>query len=230
MKLVFKHRGRTLVTTSYVQKVIKAARKVSRRTITRRLGEAGLAWLRRRRKSLVPEAHKASRLDWAAWVLGRTSVTLARWAYSDGTVFYLARSDTEQTHVRRAALGPFVWRQASGHDSLFEDCVGPSSYWKAQGRPVRIWGLLVAGMLFITVLPEGQAMNRWWYAWIVEHKFPVWIRQALGRTSEAGVFLLQELYSCVTRHIDRWACHKTLCESVVVQLCIFSTAGSATSI
>ena len=61
VKLVFKHRGRTLVTTSYVQKVIKAARKVSRRTITRRLGEAGLAWLRRRRKSLVPEAHKAGR-------------------------------------------------------------------------------------------------------------------------------------------------------------------------
>ena len=59
-----------------------AARKVSLRTLQRRLSEAGLAWLRRRRKTIVPEAHKQSRLDYAAWILTRTVVTLARWAYA----------------------------------------------------------------------------------------------------------------------------------------------------
>ncbi len=44
----------------------------------------------------------------------------------------------------------------------YEDCVGPSSYWKAQGLPVRVWGLLANGVLHITVLPEGNCMNRWW--------------------------------------------------------------------
>ena len=58
LRLVFKHGGRAVVTARYVQKVIKAARKVSIRTLQRRLSDAGLAWLRRRRKSLVPQAHK----------------------------------------------------------------------------------------------------------------------------------------------------------------------------
>ena len=192
VRLVFKNRGRVCVTSQYVQKVIKAARKVTARTIRRRLGEAGLAWLRRRRKSLVPAVHKQSRLDWAAWVLARNTVTLARWAYTDGTTFYLARSGTELSSKARGALGSFVWRQAGGHDALFEDCVGPSSYWKGQGQPIRVWGLLVVGMLFITVLPAGQAMNRWWYAWVIEKKFPSWLRTALKSKARKGVYLVQD--------------------------------------
>ena len=191
LKLVFKHRGRAIVTVAYIQKVIKAARKVSERTIARRLSEAGLAWLTRRRKSLVPEVHKASRVQWAAWVLTRTCVTLGRWAYSDGTTFYLARSSPENDHAQRGALGRFVWRQADGSDGLFEDCVGPSSYWKAQGTTIRIWGLLVAGIIYITILPEGAVMNRWWYEWIVEHRFKGWLDSALGEAA-ASAFLVQD--------------------------------------
>ena len=78
VKLVFKHRGSTVVTAKYVRKTIKAARDVSTRTVRRRLVEAGLAYLRRRDKSLVPEAHKASRLSWASWLLARSAVILAR--------------------------------------------------------------------------------------------------------------------------------------------------------
>ncbi len=51
----------------------------------------------------------------------RTSATLGRWAYSDGTVFYLARTAGEQESKVRAALGRSVWRQADGKDALFED-------------------------------------------------------------------------------------------------------------
>jgi len=204
VKLVFKHRGRRLVTIKYVQKMIKAARKYSSRTIGRRLGEAGLAWLRRRRKTLVPAAHKVSRLDWAAWVLARTATTLTRWAFSDGTSFYLGRSQSELEQTKRGALGPYVWRHADGHDAMFEDCVGPSSYWKAQGMPVKIWGLLVAGVLFVWVLPETKNMNGELYAWLIVHKFVPWLKKALGRKAR-GAFLVQDHERALWREEPREA-------------------------
>lgn len=191
-KVVFKYRGRKQVNINFIQKVLKATRKLSRSTVARRLGEAGLAWLRRRHKTLVPAAHKVSRLDWAAWVLARNAATLARWAYSDGTVFYLGRCESQQQSNNRGALGAFVWRYANGSDGLFEDCVGPSSYWKAQGMPVRVWGLLVAGVLFIWILPEEWAMTGERYAWVIEHKFRKWAHKALGRKARQGVFLVQD--------------------------------------
>ena len=101
--------------------------------------------------------------------------TLERWAYSDGTVFFLDRDAAEHESSRRAALGRSVWRRADGKDALYADCVGPSSYTKGQGVPVRIWGLLTHGRLHVTVLPAKQAMNRWWYAWIVKRYFPYWL-------------------------------------------------------
>jgi len=196
-KVVFKFRGSKKVDVSYIQKVLKAARKVSCRTIARRLGEAGLAWLRRRRKTLVPATHLASRMDFAAWTLARTADTLARWAYSDGTVFYLGRCQSETEDKKRGALGQFVWRQADGSDALFQDCVGPSSYWKAQGQPVKVWGLLLAGLLFIWVMPEDVNMTAVWYQWVIEHKFPIWIRKALGRKAKKGVLLVQDHEKCL---------------------------------
>ena len=197
VKLVFKKRGSTVVTAKYVRKTLKAARKVALRTIQRRINEAGLLWLRRRRKAIVPAQHKVSRMDWAAWVLGCTSITLARWAFTDGTTFYLARTPTELASQRRAALGPFVWRMADGSDALYEDCIGPSAYHKTQGNKIRVWGLLVAGMLFITILPDGETMNRWWYAWVINNRFPGWLKQALGRKANKGAFLVQDHERCL---------------------------------
>ena len=143
--VVLKHRGSAKVTVAFIKKTVKEARRLSDKTVSRRLGEAGLAWLRRRRKTLVSEVHRAARIQWAEWVLARTVTTLSRWAYTDGTVFYLARDATQQLSAGRAALGTHVWRQADGSDAMYQDCVGPSAYWKAQGLPVRIWGLLAAG-------------------------------------------------------------------------------------
>ena len=101
--------------------------------------------------------------------------TLERWAYSDGTVFFLDRDAAENESSKRAALGRFVWRHADGKDALYADCVGPSSCTKGQGVPVRIWGLLAKGRLHVAVLPARQAMNRWWYAWIVKRYFAYWL-------------------------------------------------------
>jgi hypothetical protein len=204
LRLVFKHRGRTSVTPKYIKKMIPAARAVSLRTLRRRLGEAGLAWLRRRRKSLGPEQHTEARMKFAEWVLSRTASTLSRWAFTDGTVFYLARTANELLDKRRGALGAMVWRQAGGSDALYEDCVGPSAYWKAQGTPVKILGLLAAGMLFIYVFPAGQSMNRWWYEWLINMMFPRCLAKAFGHHN---VFLVQDHERCLWCDEPRQALH-----------------------
>lgn len=156
VKLVFKMRGSAMVTVNYCKKVLKPARKLSRWTVARRLKKAGLAWLRRRRKSIVPAIHKEARLKSADWVLRKTRTTLSRWAYSDGTAFYLAQDAAQVADKSRAALGPGVWRMADRSDGHYEDCVGASSYAKAQGASSRIWGLLVAGVLYITLPHKGK--------------------------------------------------------------------------
>ena len=40
---------------------------------------------------------------------------------------------------------------------------------------MRTWGVLADGILHIYVLPRGEAMNRWWYQWLIEHRFPQWL-------------------------------------------------------
>ena len=76
----------------------------------------------------------------------------------------------------RQALGPLVYRMEDGTDSLYEECVGPSRYSKGQGECIRIWGLLVGGVLHVTVLPQGTVMNRWEYTWLIENRFPQWLQ------------------------------------------------------
>ena len=88
-----------------------------------------------------------------------------------------------------------MWRQANGSDALYEDCVGPSSYAKGQGYPVRVWGLLLEGVLFIFVLPFGEVMNRVWYAWIVAHFFGKWRDKIWGAKVKA--YLVQDHEKCL---------------------------------
>ena len=172
---VFRARGRAKVTVAYLKKKFPRLRSLSDTLVQERLHEAGLRYLRRRRKTLVPTKYKQSRMDFAGRVKRMHASTLERWAYSDGTVFYLDRDDADLESSHRAALGRSVWRRSDGKDALYADCVGPSSYKKGQGMPVRIWGLLAKGQLHVTILPEKVAMNRWWYAWVVKRYFPLWL-------------------------------------------------------
>eukprot|EP00973_Karenia_brevis_P057693 8025966-Karenia_brevis.AAC.1 len=174
-RTVFKKRGSEKVTVAYLKKVIPAARKISDSTIQDRLHDAGLEWLRRRRKFLVPSKYIPARLEFAGQVKRARQCILDKWAYSDGTVFYLDKTPEANESTQQAALGSHVWRRADRKDALWADCIGPSGYNKAQGEPVRVWGVLAAGYLSVTVLPAGQTMNRWWYAWIVRHYFPGWL-------------------------------------------------------
>lgn len=175
VKEVFRARGRAKVTVAFLKKKFPRLRSLSDTLVRDRLHEAGLKFMRRRRKTLVPTKHKQSRMDFAERVKRMHRSTLDRWAYSDGTVFYLDRDDADMESSHRAALGRSVWRRSDGKDALYADCIGPSSYKKGQGVPVRIWGLLAKGQLHVTILPEKVAMNRWWYAWIIKRYFPLWL-------------------------------------------------------
>ena len=93
--LVFKERGRAVVCVKYCQKRLPSLRKVSCSTVERALHEAGLAWLRRRDKRSVPKKWRLKRLLFCTWVLARTQKTLERWAFTDGTTFYLARGPAD---------------------------------------------------------------------------------------------------------------------------------------
>ena len=173
VQYVLDNRGKKKVTSAKVQMALDAS---SKSLVQRRLREAGLKWLRRRCKALVPKADLDDRLAWASWVKHCSAHYLRRWVYTDGCSFYLDKTEAQAESSSRAALGKFVYRMDDGVDSLYRDCVGPSRTSKSQGECVRVWGLLVGGCLHITVLQRGCRMNRWEYDWIIRHKFPAWLK------------------------------------------------------
>ena len=170
-----KYRGRFKVTVAWLKKRYLWARDLSNFAMEARLDEAGYAYLRRRRKFLVEAIYIPERLAYCASVKRKHQATLDKWAYTDGTVFYLDRTAEENEHTQRAALGCMVWKKADGTDALYADCVGPSTYKKAQGKPVRVWGMLANGKLHIDVLDEGEVMNNDLYSTLVDEKFPDWL-------------------------------------------------------
>ena len=172
-----RHRGLRAINATSLQAIVPAARRVSRETVRRRLREAGLRYLRRRCKTLVPKESVASRLAWASWVKAQRAAYLRRWVFTDGVSFFCSRTAAEHESSTRAALGRFVWREPSSKDALFRDCVGPSSYVKGQGALVRMWGLLVHNKLYICVLPQGVALNRHVYTGIISNHFSRWLRR-----------------------------------------------------
>ena len=119
----------------------------------------------------MPKPSLEARLRWARWVLRQKDALFRRIVYTDGVTFYLDRSEDEVQNSARAALGMFVWRQADHKDALSVDCVGPSKYSKAQGKPVRVWGLLVRGQLHLKVLPAGTVLNKWYYQGLIQKWF-----------------------------------------------------------
>ena len=46
-------------------------------------------------------------------------------------------------------------------------------------------------------------MNRWWYEWIIRHKFPAWLRKATGGDSRS--FLVQDHERCLWTEEPRCA-------------------------
>ena len=172
---VLKHRGKEKVTVPWIKKRFMWARLLGNTLLEERLEEAGLAYMRRRRKTLVPEKYLQERVRYCEGVKRKHQETLNQWAYADGTTFYLDKTLENNESTQRAALGCYVWRRSDCRDALFADCVGPSSYNKAQGRPVRIWGALAQGVLHVHVLEEGEVMDSVLYTELIEDCFEDWL-------------------------------------------------------
>lgn len=186
---IYKYRGVFKVTVAWLKKRYMWARELGNSVIEDRLDKAGLSYLRRRGKSVIDAVYIPERLGYCDMVKRMHQSTLDRWAFTDGTVFYMDRTAGEHEHSQRAALGPMIWRQTDGGDALYADCVGPSKYKKAQGRPVRVWGMLSEGTLKIEVLAEGDVMNKELYSHLVDDKFSDWL----------GVcdYLVQDFEACL---------------------------------
>ena len=202
--LVFRERGKAKVTVPYCSKRLPFLRRVTEQTVRNALYAAGLKWLRRRRKTAILAKHKGPRKRYCRWVLKQSDSFLKDFAYTDGTTFYLARGPGEQETKQRAALGPSVWKMASGKDGLWDENVGPSMYAKAQGRPVKIWGLFANGVLCYHVLPvdpsapskKATNMNTVRYRNLVNTKFAKWRRLAFG-SRRVRPHLVQDHEKCL---------------------------------
>ena len=112
-----------------------------------------------RGKYKVTKVHLKPRIRHSQKVLDTPDEELLRWAYTDGMTIYLDRGEEDFEHSQQAALGTCVWRESSNREALFQDIIGPSAYRKAQGLPLRIWGMLAAGKINITILEEVEVMN-----------------------------------------------------------------------
>ena len=188
-KCVMRSRGKRKVTVNYLRRVFSWTKNVGNTLLEERLHEAGLKYLRRRRKSIVTKKYIPERLEYCNKVVHMHQATLDTWGYTDGTVFYLDRTEDENEHTQRAAMGGWVWRHTDGRDAMFKECLGPSSYKKGQGIPVRVWGVFAGGTLYIHVLEEGEAMHEDLYVELIEDKFESW----LGNCN----YLVQDFERCL---------------------------------
>ena len=174
LDLVFELRGKRKVTVSFLRTQLPWAKDLGNTALEERLHAAGLAYLRRRRKTLVLTIDRPPRVKYCKWVLKQKQAFLDQWCWADGVSFYLDRTEEENEETQRAALGTHVWKMTDGSESLYDDCVGPSCYKKGQGHPVKVWGLLAAGKVSIYVLDEGERFDRYLYQEIVEDYFSIW--------------------------------------------------------
>ena len=165
------------------------ARNVGNSLLEDRLHEAGLKWLRRRRKTIITKEYLPERISYCKSVISKHQSTLDTWAYTDGTVFYLDRTAAENEETQRAALGAYVWRYTDGRDAFFKENLGPSSYKKCQGAPVRIWGVFAEGTLHIHIMDEGEVLDQVLYEELIEDKFESWLGSAR--------YLVQDFERCL---------------------------------
>lgn len=175
IRWLLKERGKQKVSVSKIKKEFVFLRKLSDGLVLDRLHDAKLKWLRRCSKSIVTKKeHLEARVAYSRGIKRKREETLCKFAYTDGTVYYLDRTDDELEHSQRRALGTHVWRRSDNKDARFQDCLGPSNYSKGQGLPVKVWGMLACGVLNIHVLDEGETMNQMLYSELVEDKFEEW--------------------------------------------------------
>ena len=91
-KYVCKNRGREKVTVAVLKREFVWTRIVGNNLLEERLHDAGLKWLRRRRKTIVAKKYIQERIDYCNAVLFKWQSALDTWAYTDGTTFFFDRT------------------------------------------------------------------------------------------------------------------------------------------
>ena len=174
IRWVLKNRGKVKVSVNRVKKQFTYLRTLSDTLVEERLQEADLQYLRRRNKPIVTKEYLQARVDYCRSVKRKHDSTLLKWAYTDGTVYYLDRTESEHENSQRRCLGTHVWRRSSNREALEQDCIGPSNYSKGQGFPFRVWGVLACGVLHIHIVDEGEVIDSTLYSELIEDKFEEW--------------------------------------------------------
>ena len=95
VKWLLKERGNQKVSVSCLQKQFPFLRQLSNTLVEERLFDAQLEYLRRRKKSIVTKDYLEARVEYCQGVKRKRAASLEKWAYTDGTVFYLDRSASE---------------------------------------------------------------------------------------------------------------------------------------
>lgn len=174
VRWVLKNHGKVKVSVHRLKKQFAYLREFSDTLVEERLQEADLQYLRRRNKPIVTKEYLQARVDYCRSVKRKHDSTLAKWAYTDGTVYYLDRNDSEHESSKRRSLGTHVWRKSNNREALEQDCIGPSCYSKGQGCPFRVWGVLACGVLHIHIVDEGEVIDSMLYSELIEDKFEEW--------------------------------------------------------
>ena len=174
VRWVLKNRGKVKISVSRLRKQFIYLRNLSDTLVEERLQEADLQYLRRRNKPIVTKEYLEARIEYCNSVKRKHDSTLLKWAYTDGTVYYLDRNDSEHENSKRRCLGTHVWRRSDNREALEQDCIGPSNYSKGQGFPFRVWGVLACGVLHVHILDEGDVLDSTLYAELIEDKFEEW--------------------------------------------------------
>ena len=200
-KILDRDVGKYCVSARHVKKKIKKLRNVDDKVIYDTFARLGFSHRDRRRKSAVPEAHKPARLAYCDWLLKQKQSFLNKFAFTDGTTFYLAADASQKEDKERAALGRKVWRRADGKDSLEDKNVGPSGYAKAQGTPVKIWGMYGDGHLEYMALPAVRGpggklrslnMTSERYKAMVDKHFAQWRKRMFPRCGGQKIPLVKD--------------------------------------
>ena len=85
--------GVSRVTIPFCRKRLPFLRRLSEESVRLALRRLGLAWRLRRCRTAVLKKHLSSRVAYCRWVLRQPQSELNRWAYIDGTTFYLAGTE-----------------------------------------------------------------------------------------------------------------------------------------
>ena len=89
------------------------------------LHDCGLSWLTRRGKRRIAKPDKKARVAFAKWVAQQPQRDLNKWAYTDGTTFYLAKSKSEKLlRCGLVVVGGMTLNLRQQDDGIVETALG----------------------------------------------------------------------------------------------------------